>query len=132
MICETTVIDLIKEKERVVGVRTDREDGELYGEVVILADGVNSMLARKAGFRKEIVAKEVALGVKETIFIPQEILENRFGLVDNQGVAIEMLGAITRGMLGTAFLYTNKESISIGIGCLLADLKKEKIHRLNC
>ncbi|CAI9084945.1 FAD-dependent oxidoreductase [Candidatus Methylacidiphilum fumarolicum] len=127
LICETTVLDLIKEKERVIGVRTDREDGELYGEVVILADGVNSMLARKAGFRKEIVPKEVALGVKETIFIPQEILENRFGLVDNQGVAIEMLGSITRGMLGTAFLYTNKESISIGIGCLLADLKKEKI-----
>ncbi|QSR86354.1 FAD-dependent monooxygenase [Candidatus Methylacidiphilum infernorum] len=127
LICETTVTDLIKEKNRVVGVKTDREDGDLYAEVVILADGVNSLLARKAGFRKEIFPHEVALGVKETIFMSQEVLEERFGLSNSQGIAIEMVGTVTQGMLGTAFLYTNKESVSIGVGCLLADLKKEKI-----
>ncbi|QSR89465.1 FAD-dependent oxidoreductase [Methylacidiphilum caldifontis] len=127
LICETTVTDLIKENNRVIGVRTDREEGDLYADVVILADGVNSLLARKAGFRRDILPHEVALGVKETVFIAQETLENRFGVVDNQGVAIEIVGTITQGMLGTAFLYTNKESVSIGMGCLLADLKKKNI-----
>ncbi|MHB1706528.1 MAG: FAD-dependent oxidoreductase, partial [Acidithiobacillus sp.] len=40
------------------------------------------------------------------------------------GVVIEIAGAVTKGMIGTGFLYTNKESITIGIGCLLSDFKK--------
>ncbi|MDD4933893.1 MAG: FAD-dependent monooxygenase [Methylacidiphilaceae bacterium] len=127
LICETTVLDLLREGERVVGVRTDREEGEVYADVVILADGVNSVLARKAGIRPELGAGEVALGVKEVLFYPQESLEDRFGIQGEEGVAIEMVGKITRGMVGTAFLYTNKESLAVGIGCLLSDFRREKI-----
>ncbi|MGD9896276.1 MAG: FAD-dependent oxidoreductase [Candidatus Methylacidiphilaceae bacterium] len=127
LICETTVLDLLREGKRVVGVRTDREDGEVYADIVILADGVNSLLARKAGIRPELKAAEVALAVKEVLFYPQEILEERFGIQGDEGVAIEMIGKITRGMVGTAFLYTNKESLAVGIGCLLSDFRREKI-----
>ncbi|MDD2676971.1 MAG: FAD-dependent oxidoreductase [Methylacidiphilaceae bacterium] len=127
LICETTVLDLLREGERVVGVRTDREEGEIYADVVILADGVNSVLARKAGIRPELRAGEVALGVKEVLFYSQESLEDRFGIQGDEGVAIEMVGKITRGMVGTAFLYTNKESLAVGIGCLLSDFRREKV-----
>ncbi len=36
---------------------------------------------------------------------------------------IEMAGHITDGMVGTGFLYTNKESLSIGVGCMLGEFK---------
>ncbi len=127
VICETTVLDLIKDGERVVGVRTDRENGDLFADVVILADGVNSLLAKKAGFHPEINPGDVALAVKEILFMPQETLESRFNVKEGEGVVIEMVGKITQGMMGTGFLYTNNESITIGVGCMLNDFKESGV-----
>jgi electron transfer flavoprotein-quinone oxidoreductase len=127
LICETTVTDLHMDGKRVVGVKTDREGGSVYADVVILADGVNSLLARKAGFRPELEPREVALAVKEIHFLPEETIHSRFNISGNEGVVIEMAGKISQGMVGTGFLYTNKESLTIGIGCLLSDFKKQGI-----
>ncbi|MDY6812334.1 MAG: FAD-dependent monooxygenase [Pseudomonadota bacterium] len=127
VICETTVRELIFDGERVVGVHTDREGGAIYADLVILADGVNSTLARKAGFHAELQPKDVALAVKETLFLAPEVIEQRFGLQGEEGVAIEMTGAITHGMVGTGFLYTNRDTLTIGIGCLLSNFVQQKI-----
>ncbi len=127
VICETTVTELLQENGRVVGVRTDREDGDIYADVVILADGVNSLLAKKAGFHGELDPKNVALAVKEIHFLSEEIIQSRFNIKGNEGVVIEIAGAVTHGMVGTAFLYTNRESITLGIGCLLSDFKKSGV-----
>lgn len=124
VICETTVNDLIIENGVVKGVRCDRENGDVYADVVVLADGVNSMLARKAGFRAELKTEEVALAVKEIHFMDEEVINQRFGITGNEGVVIEMMGKVTEGMIGTAFLYTNKASLTIGIGCMISDFKK--------
>lgn len=123
VICETTVNKLIFDGEQVVGVECDRENGNVYADVVILADGVNSTLARKAGFHPEVAAKNVALAVKEILFMPEETIQARFNIGENEGVVIEMLGSITDGMMGTGFLYTNKESLTIGVGCMLSDFQ---------
>lgn len=123
VICETTVDHLIMDGDRVVGVHCDREQGDVYADVVILADGVNSTLARKAGFHPEIAAGNVALAVKEILFLPQEVIESRFNVGEDEGVVIEMIGTVTEGMMGTGFLYTNKESLTIGVGCMLSDFK---------
>ena len=127
LLCETTVKDLIMDGNRVVGVETDREGGNVYADIVILADGVNSLLAKKAGFHPEIAPKDVALAVKEIHFLPEETIQSRFNVGEDEGVVIEMVGKITQGMAGMGFLYTNRESISIGIGCLLSDYKKRRI-----
>ncbi len=127
VVCETTVLDLHMDGHRVVGVRTDRENGSVYADIVILADGVNSLLARKAGFHGELKPKDVALAVKEIHFLPEQTIEDRFNVKGTEGVVIEMAGKITQGMVGTGFLYTNKESVTIGVGCLLSDFKKSKI-----
>ncbi len=127
VVCETTVLDLHMDGRCVVGVRTDRENGSVYADVVILADGVNSVLARKAGFRGELKPKDVALAVKEIHFLPEQTIEDRFNIKGTEGVVIEMAGKITQGMVGTGFLYTNKESVTIGVGCLLSDFKKSGI-----
>jgi electron transfer flavoprotein-quinone oxidoreductase len=128
VICETTVVELLKdERNRVIGVQTDHEGGTIYADVVILADGVNSLLATKSGFHPELEPANVALAVKELHFMPSEVIEQRFNLTGTQGVVVEMAGKITQGMMGTGFLYTNKGSISIGVGCMLSDFKKNRI-----
>jgi electron transfer flavoprotein-quinone oxidoreductase len=100
--------------------------------VVILADGVNSLLAKKAGFHAELQPKDVALAVKEIHFLPDTTIESRFNIGPDEGVAIEMAGRITQGMVGTGFLYTNKESITLGVGCLLSDMRTHGVspHQL--
>ncbi|MFT0173854.1 FAD-dependent monooxygenase [Paraburkholderia mimosarum] len=123
LICETTVNRLIMDGDQVIGVQCDREHGDVYADIVVLADGVNSTLARKAGFHSEIKASNVALAVKEILFMPEETICQRFNVADNEGVVIEMVGRITDGMAGTGFLYTNKESLTIGVGCMLSDFK---------
>jgi len=127
LICETTVSHLLLDGQRVIGVMTDRQGGEIYADAVILADGVNSLLAKKAGFHPELQPKDVALAVKEIHFMPQEVIEQRFNVKGDEGVVIEMVGKITKGMMGTGFLYTNRESVTIGVGCMLSDFKKQKI-----
>jgi electron transfer flavoprotein-quinone oxidoreductase len=126
LICETTVQELIMDGDKVVGVRCDREKGDVFADVVILADGVNSTLARKAGFHGEVKAGNVALAVKEIHFMPEELIQQRFNIKDEEGVVIEMVGKITDGMMGTGFLYTNKDSITLGIGCMLSDFKQNE------
>ncbi|MDA8381632.1 MAG: FAD-dependent monooxygenase [Betaproteobacteria bacterium] len=128
VICETTVTGLLRDGAgKVIGVQTDRGDGAVYAEVVVIADGVNSLLARKAGFRAELAPKDVALAVKEIHFMPKEAVESRFNIRAGQGVVIEMMGKITQGMMGTGFLYTNTDSISIGVGVMLSDLMAQRL-----
>lgn len=123
-ICETTVTELLRDTSgRVYGVRTDRVGGEIHADVVVMADGVNALLAKRAGIQKEAEPHNVALAVKEILFLDPELIKQRFGLKGDEGVVIEIMGKVTKGMVGTAFLYTNKESLTIGIGCLISDFK---------
>jgi electron transfer flavoprotein-quinone oxidoreductase len=101
---------IIKDKQ-VVGIKAG--DEEIFSDVVIAADGVNSKMAIGAGLREDFKPDQVALGVKEVIGLPRDVIEERFGLIDNEGVAHLFLGS-TRGNPGGGFLYTNLESISIG------------------
>jgi electron transfer flavoprotein-quinone oxidoreductase len=128
LICETTVEELLMDGSRCVGVRCDRTGGDVYADVVILADGVNSTLARQAGFHGELAAGNVALAVKEILFMPEEVIQQRFNVNEEEGVVIEMMGTITEGMVGTGFLYTNKDSLTIGVGCLLGDFKANPLR----
>lgn len=127
IIPETSVDEVIVKDGKVVGVRTGREDGDLYADVVIAADGVNSLISKKAGLHPEIPAQNVALAVKEVIQLPQEKIEDRFNLENGQGVAIELIGEVTGGMMGTGFIYTNRDSLSVGVGAILADYVKKRI-----
>ncbi len=127
VIPETMVDEAIIKDGKVVGVRTGREDGDLFADVVIAADGVNSLLAKKAGLHPEIPPQHVALAVKEIIAMPQEKIEDRFALENGQGVAIELVGEVTGGMMGTGFIYTNRDSISVGVGAILSDYIKKHI-----
>ena len=118
---ETVVEGVIRENGKGVGVRTGREDGDVRCDVVIAADGVNSLIARDAGLHPEITGHQVALAVKEVIALPREKIEDRFNLEPGQGTAIELVGDATGRMLGTAFIYTNQESLSVGVGAIASE-----------
>ncbi|QIG99691.1 MULTISPECIES: FAD-dependent oxidoreductase [Bradyrhizobium] len=125
VLCETTVTELVRDdRERVVGVRTDRGGGEIHADVVVLAEGVNGLLGTRAGLRARPTPNNVALAVKEMHFLPRETIEARFNLKGDEGVVIEAAGTISRGMTGMGFVYANKECISVGIGCLVADFQR--------
>ena len=58
---------------------------EFDADVVILADGVNSLLAQQIGMKKELEQKDVAVGVKEVIELGEDVINERFGLSGNDG-----------------------------------------------
>jgi electron transfer flavoprotein-quinone oxidoreductase len=127
LLCETTVLELLRDaKGKVIGVRTDRGDGVVFADIVVLAEGVNGLVGQRSGLRPEVLPDNVALAVKEMHFLPREVIESRFNLQGNEGVVIEAMGTITAGMTGTGFLYTNQESISIGIGCIVSDFAESE------
>src|SRR4051794_21558072 len=116
LLTSTTVTGLLRDPAgAVVGVRTDRPDGDLRAGVVIACDGVNSFLAKEAGmYPTGHEAEHLTLGVKQTLALPREVLEERFAVTGRDGVDIEILGC-TRGIPGGGFLYTNLESVSVGV-----------------
>ncbi len=119
---EFTVTDLLWEDGAVVGVTTGDAEGELLAKVVVIADGANSLLAQRAGLHREWAPIEQALVAKEIISLPSATIEERFNLPQGLGTALEIFGESTWGLLGYGFIYTNKESLSIGTGALLEDL----------
>ncbi len=131
LIPKTTVVDLLRDPHgRVIGVRTDRPDGDAYAPVVILSEGVNNLLTQKQGLAKiDLPPRLVALSVKEVISLPQAQIEQRFGLSGTkEGVAIDIFGDATLGLPGTAFIYSNKNSVSIGVGMLLEEFVRHRLH----
>ncbi len=127
LLTEATVESLLQEKGKVVGVHTSLDDGDLHADVVVIADGVNSLLLRDLGVHSEIKPNQVASSVKEIISLPAEKIADRFNVEPGQGVSIELFGSFTQGAVGLGFLYSNQESISLGLGILVSDLARLKL-----
>jgi electron transfer flavoprotein-quinone oxidoreductase len=125
-IYETVVTELLRRDHRVVGVRTDREDGDLKANIVIVADGVNSLLGKSLLVHREWQPDQVSLAVKEVISLPKQTIQDRFNLEGNEGCTIEMVGN-TCGMAGLGFLYTNQDTLSLGVGVMVNDLKRTRV-----
>jgi electron transfer flavoprotein-quinone oxidoreductase len=117
---------VLTEGTRVVGVRAD--DDELRAHVVVAADGVNSFIAKEAGLRQKEPLNHLAVGVKSVISLPRETIEQRFNLTGDEGAAFAVVGDCTEGVGGGGFLYTNIDSLSVGIVVRLDDLTaKQKV-----
>jgi electron transfer flavoprotein-quinone oxidoreductase len=128
LLCSTTVTGLLRAADgRVVGVRTDRPDGELTAHVVIACDGVNSFLAKEAGLYGPVDAKNYTVGVKETLALPKEVIDERFGVRGNEGVDIEILGG-TSGVNGGGFVYTNLDTLAVGVVLKLPKLGAQQLR----
>jgi len=120
--CGILVDDLLVEGGKVVGIRAGED--EMLADVVIAADGVNSIIAQKAGLAKMFTPHQVATGVKQVIKLSPEEVSRRFQVEGNNGVARLFVGDCTKGMRGGGFLYTNRDSVSLGLVVTASELQK--------
>ena len=108
------VEELIKDESgRVIGVRAGED--EITGQVVILCEGTNSMLAERCLGNPRPKANQMAVGIKETFGLPASTIEDRFLTPEGEGAAMLFVGDCTNGHVGGGFMYANKESISLGL-----------------
>ncbi|PUM74887.1 FAD-dependent oxidoreductase [Salmonella enterica subsp. enterica serovar Dublin] len=115
---------LVREGNRVTGVQAG--DDILDANIVILADGVNSMLGRSLDMVPASSAHHYAVGVKELIGLSPALIEERFNLASHEGAAWLFAGAPSNGLMGGGFLYTNRDSVSLGLVCGLGDIAHAK------
>jgi electron transfer flavoprotein-quinone oxidoreductase len=127
LITSTTATGLVRNSRGVIaGVHTDRED-DVTASVVIACDGVNSFLAKEAGLYPHSGPENFTLGVKEVLAIPRHEIESRFAVTGDEGADFEIVGG-TQSIAGGGFLYTNRDTVSVGAVLSLADLSKAGIR----
>ena len=112
LVDEVRVDEILVEDGRVVGVRSGPDT--VYADVVIDAEGVNRMLLERLGLAERISPDNTALGVKEVIKVGSSKLEERLGLEPGEGLAWVLVG-VTEGVPGGGFIYTFKDSVSVGV-----------------
>ena len=127
ILTEAPVDEVIWKNGRAVGVKVRRPGDDVFAPCVILADGANSLLGKKAGLRADYKAGQMSLAVKEVIKLPKETIDARFGLNLEEGAAFSIIGEATQGLEGGAFLYTNRESLSLGLVCHMDALIRQKV-----
>ena len=113
-ICGIAVEELLKDGAgRVTGVRAGED--EITAEVTILAEGCNTVLAEKCLGNPRPKPSQMAVGIKQVFELPASQIEDRFLVAQGEGAAMLFVGDCTHGNVGGGFLYTNKDSISLGL-----------------
>ena len=124
LLSSTVADDLLEQDGRVVGVRVRREEGELRAPVVIAADGILSLLGKKAGLIAERHPAHYSLGVREVLALPPKTIEDRFQIDPGGGCAALFVGDWPGGVQGGGFIYTNRETLSVGFVAQLPTLER--------
>ena len=127
---ETVVERLITKNGRVVGVATGRGD-DVYADVTIVCEGIglgNSLLEKTVvngkPLRRKLRPDEVAMAVKELMQLEPGLIEERFNCESGEGCSVECFGDSTMGMSGFMFIYTNRDTLSVGGGALLSEFNQ--------
>ncbi|MCU4925540.1 FAD-dependent monooxygenase [Halobacteria archaeon AArc-dxtr1] len=113
VLTEVRVNGLLRENGEIVGVTCDELD-PITADLIVAADGVNSELARDAGLMNWEEPDEWFQGVKATVEMDPEAIEERFDVDSDQGVAHLFSGDLFSDVRGGGFLYTNEDSLSVG------------------
>lgn len=104
------------------GVRVAGDDDIVEAPVVVACDGTLSFLAQEAGLHKGLRPEHVALGIRALYALTEEEIDARFGVEGREGATQEFLGC-TEGIRGGAFMYTQTETVSVGLVLHLDSLK---------
>ena len=118
------VDELLRKDGKVIGIRAGGD--EIGASVVVVAEGVLRLLSKEAGLAAEPQARHHALGYKEVIELPAGVIEDRWHLNPGEGAAQLFMGECTKGMMGGAFLYPNRESISLGMVVGMEDMRRRR------
>ena len=113
-ICGIAVEELLKDESgKVVGIRAGED--EITSQVVIVAEGVNTLLSERCLGNARPAPHQMAVGIKEVFELPAGVIDDRFLLPEGEGAAMLFVGDCTHGKVGGGFLYTNRDSISLGL-----------------
>jgi electron transfer flavoprotein-quinone oxidoreductase len=124
LVPSTVADDLLMENGRVAGVTVRREEGTLRAPLVIAADGILSLLGKKAGLIRERKPEHYSLGVREVLALPAATIEERFQIDAGGGCAALFGGRWEGNLRGGGFIYTNKETLSVGFVAQLPSLER--------
>ncbi|HEV2231610.1 MAG TPA: FAD-dependent oxidoreductase [Thermoplasmata archaeon] len=107
-------------------VRGIVQDGEkVTAPVTVLCDGANSRLSLGTPIRPNarLSGEATELGIKEVFRLPRGTIESRFALSGDEGHAEEWVpGFFPAGVIGGGFLYTNRDTLSVGLIVNIASL----------
>jgi electron transfer flavoprotein-quinone oxidoreductase len=120
---------LMKERGEVRGVRVNGGgDGDdlIEAPLVVAADGTLSLLAKGAGLHHGFTSEHLALGVRALYLLSEEEINARFGVSGREGATQEFLGC-TEGVRGGGFIYTQTDTVSVGLVVHLDSLKEKGI-----
>ena len=123
LLSKTLVTDVIRENGKITGVIAAGD--ELRADVILACDGALSLIPEKAGLRAPGRAHDNAVGVKELIQLDPAVINDRFNVADGEGAAHLYVGDMTKGLFGGGFLYTNRDSVSLGLVAGIEDVAKE-------
>jgi electron transfer flavoprotein-quinone oxidoreductase len=127
LLSEVHVSGLLRDGGRIVGVETDELD-PIEADLVVAADGVNSELARDAGLMDWEEPEEWFQGVKAVVEMPEAEINERFDIGPDEGEAHLFSGDLYQGVRGGGFLYTNRNSLSIGNVFHLDSIVEEEVE----
>jgi len=126
---DSTAEGLIKEGDSVVGVRTNRED--LKAKLVIDASGVTSKLVAEAGLRDRLTPRQLYHGIKRVYKLDAGAIEKRFRVKPGEGRAVFFLGEFMHEIGGGAFVYTNRDTLSVGLVVSMDSLIRRTTEHFN-
>jgi len=104
------------EGQRVHGIVQGGE--KMTAPVTILADGGNSRLSLGTPIRPNphLSPESTELGVKEVFRLDPSVIQDRFQVGPNEAHTEEWVaGMFPPGVMGGGFLYTNRDTVSLGI-----------------
>jgi len=131
MVVDDLIYESSGSEKKVIGVKIRGEE-EFYADVVILAEGATSLVAPKLlndlGCRSAKTKQQYVVGVKEIIGLPREKIEDRFGLAENEGAALDFFGSPFEGTIGGGFLYTAKEGVHVGFAARADTIMSSKYN----
>jgi electron transfer flavoprotein-quinone oxidoreductase len=123
LMAETTVRGLLNGAEEgsepdqregaTVGVTTSR--GDIRSRLVIDGSGVTSNLVEAAGLRGRLGPRQLYHAIKHVYRLPEEEIDKRFKVREGEGRAINCFGDFMHGVRGSAFIFTNRETLSVGV-----------------
>ena len=94
-------------------IHTDELE-EFEVRAIIAADGVNSEIAEMVGARSKFNPTQLYQGVKVIVKLPEDEISKRFEVNSDEGAAHLFAGDVTLNHIGGGFLYTNKDTLSVG------------------
>ncbi len=120
---------LLWEGSRVRGVVQEGET--MTAPVTIVADGTNSRVSLGTPIRpaSRLSGEATELGIKEVYRLDPSVIEDRFQVGPGEGHAEEWVtGLFPSGVLGGGFLYTNRDTISLGLIVNIASLYGKGVY----